>query len=382
MKLNNRMTHIKEYHFKKIDDLKSKMIADGKKIYDLGIGDPDLPVRKEILNGLVQAFNYSNYNRYPPYDGINELKKHIIEYYKNIYSLKLQMDEVIILIGSKEGICHLIPAVCDVGDLAIVPDPAYPVYQTCARLWGVQTYKVPLTEANSYLPVCETIPQKLVNECKLLTINYPNNPTGATADEEFYKYIVEFCIKNDIVLCNDGAYNEIVDTGCKPRSLLQFDSKRCFIEFGTFSKLFNMTGFRLGYAVGNREIIKRLLNIKSNMDSGQFIPIQYSGIEALKLGIDYADSIRETYTSRKKAAEALLDKHNIKYYKSSGAFYIWCSVPDNYTTDEFCEELIINYGIIVTPGYSFGSLGHNHFRIALTQDVSVIEEALSLIKNF
>lgn len=382
MKLNNRLNHIDEYHFKKIDDLKCRLINEGKNIYDLGIGDPDIPVRNEITSGLIKAFDYTDFNRYPPYDGIIELKKQIIKYYENIYSVKLELDEVLILIGSKEGICHLVPAVCDIGDTSIVPDPSYPVYKTCASLWGVESYRVPLIESNSYLPVCESIPQKIVNECKIFIINYPNNPTGAVADAEFYKYIIKFCSNNNIVLCNDGAYNEILNTSIKQISLLQFDDKRQFIEFGTFSKLFNMTGFRLGYAVGNREIIKKLLKIKSNMDSGQFMPIQYAGIEAMKLGKDYSEYIRNIYTLRKKAAESLLDKHNIKYYKSDGTFYIWCSVPNNYTTDEFCEELITNNGIIVTPGYSFGSLGHNHFRIALTKDVSIIEEALSSIKSY
>lgn len=382
MKLNDRLNAITEYHFKKIDDIKSKLIEEGKKIYDLGIGDPDIPVNNRIIDALIKAFDYIDFNRYPPYEGINELRKKIIKYYDDVYSVKLKVDEVLILIGSKEGICHLIPAVCNIGDVAIVPNPAYPVYQTCAHLWGVETYEVPLTEDNSYLPVCENIPQEIVKRGKLLTINYPNNPTGAIADEDFYKYIIEFCSKNNIVLCNDGAYNEILDIDCKPTSLLQFDEKRRFIEFGTFSKLFNMTGFRLGYVVGNREIIRRLLKIKSNMDSGQFIPIQYAGIEALKLEADYANYIKNIYMNRKQVAEELLDKHNIRYYKSMGTFYIWCSVPSSYTTDEFCESLIESYGLIVTPGYSFGSLGNNHFRIALTKDVSVLKEVLSLLDNY
>lgn len=382
MKLNNRLNAITEYHFKRIDDIKSRLIEEGKKIYDLGIGDPDLSVNKRITDALTRAFDYVDFNRYPPYEGISELKKKIIKYYEDVYSVKLKEDEVLILIGSKEGICHLTPAVCDIGDVAIVPNPAYPVYQTSAHLWGVETYEVPLTEENSYLPVCEAIPQEIVNRSKLLTINYPNNPTGAIAGEDFYGYITAFCSRNNIVLCNDGAYNEILDIGCKPISLLQFDTKKQFIEFGTFSKLFNMTGFRLGYAVGNREIIKSLLKVKSNMDSGQFLPIQYAGIEALNLGEDYANYIKNIYMIRRQAAEELLDKHNIKYYKSMGTFYIWCSVPSSYTTDEFCESLIENYGLIVTPGYSFGSLGNNHFRIALTKDVSVLKEVLSLLDNY
>lgn len=379
MKLNNRLIRINEYHFKKIDELKRKMLEEGKKVIDLGIGDPDIPLDKEIIDGLLEGFNYKEFNRYPPYDGINELKEQIIKYYDEVYSVSLKTEEVLILIGSKEGICHLVPAVCDIDDIAIVPEPGYPVYETCCYLWGVQPYKIPLTEKNSYLPKCEILPQNIVQKCKLFMINYPNNPTGAIGDDEFYRYITKFCSRNNIVLCNDGAYNEILNMGCRQTSLLQFDDKKEFIEFGTFSKLFNMTGFRLGYAVGNEKIIKQLLKVKSNMDSGQFIPIQCAGMKALKLGQAYAEKIRNVYSSRKKVAEAALDSHNIRYFKGLGTFYIWCSVPDSYSTDEFCEKLIENNGIIVTPGYSFGSVGYNHFRIALTKEAEVIKNALDCL---
>lgn len=375
MKLNTRISSIEDYHFKKIDDIKFNILKEKGDILDLGIGDPDIPVDKIIIDTLIDSLKSDNFNKYPPYDGIDELKDAIIKYYENTYNVKLNNDEVIILIGSKEGISHLIPAVCGIGDCAIITNPSYPVYETCCYLWGVQPYKIPLRKENNYLPEIKIIPQNIVNICKLIIINYPNNPTGAVANDKFYTDIIEFCNENNIVLCNDGAYNQIVIEGQKPISLLQFDTEKKSIEFGTFSKLYNMTGFRIGYAVGNSQIIRLLLKVKSNMDSGQFIPIQKAAAKALSLNSDYVNKIIRTYTNRRRITEEILKSNNIKYYDGSGTFYLWGEVPKNYTDDEFCEELLKKYGIIITPGYTFGSLGYNHFRISLTQDVESIKNA-------
>lgn len=382
MKLNTRISTIEDYHFKKIDEIKLNMLKEKVEILDLGIGDPDLPVDKIILNTLISSLKSDNFNKYPPYDGIHELKDAIIKYYKDIYNVILNNDEVIILIGSKEGISHLIPAVCGIGDCAIITNPSYPVYETCCCLWGVQPYKIPLRKEKNYLPEIKIIPQNIINECKLLIINYPNNPTGAVANDEFYTEIIKFCNENNIVLCNDGAYNQIIMEGQKPLSLLQFDAEKKSIEFGTFSKLYNMTGFRIGYAVGNSEIIKLLLKVKSNMDSGQFIPIQKAAAKALSLNGDYVNKIIETYTCRRKITEEILTNNNINYYKGNGTFYLWGEVPKNYADDEFCEELLRKYKILVTPGYIFGSLGYNHFRISLTKDVESIKNAFNKMEPY
>lgn len=382
MKINNRLSSIREYHFKGIDDIKSKMILEGKEITDFGIGDPDIGVHEDIIKGLINSLQYDDFNRYPPYDGINELKKAIIKYYREIFQVSLNMDEVLVLIGSKEGISNIIPAVCDIGDYVIVPNPRYPVYEMCSYLWGSKPYKVPLKEKNNYLIDLSNIPDAIKNKSKLMIVNYPNNPTGATADKEFYGEILNYCVKNNIVLCNDSAYNEIIGEKKEPTSLLQADLYKKAVEFGTFSKTFNMTGFRIGYAVGNREVLKALLNVKSNLDSSQFKPIQYAAINALSIDRDYVNSIRKIYDDRKKIAESILEKKGINFYKGDGTFYIWCKVPKNYTTDEWCHELLSLYGIIVTPGYAFGDLGHGYFRIALTKDKDVIYKSLNKLKVY
>jgi LL-diaminopimelate aminotransferase len=312
MKVNNRLNTLSEYHFQQLDETKKALVKAGKTLTDLSIGDPDLPVESNILGGLIKGLSVKDYNKYPPYDGIEELKKSIIKYYEEIYSVKLNLDEVLILIGSKEGINNSIPAICGIGDYSILPNPAYPVYKTCCHLWGVNSFEIPLLQSNNYLPRLSDIPYNVAEKSSLFLINYPNNPTGAVANESFYKEAVDFCGKHDIILANDGAYNEIIYPKEKPISLLQFDEKKQCIEFGTFSKIYNMTGFRLGYAVGSSKVIKALLKVKSNVDSGQFIPIQYSAMEALRLSREYVDDIRKVYMERRIQAEKVLEEYNIE----------------------------------------------------------------------
>jgi LL-diaminopimelate aminotransferase len=382
MKINSRLNGLTEYHFKRIEETKLKLLAKGKKLYDFGIGDPDLSVSEDVIKALITGFSVKGFNKYPPYDGIKELKKGIINYYNEIYNVSLNMDEVVVLIGSKEGLNNIIPAICGIGDSIIVPDPAYPVYEICAKLWGVETYKITLNENERYLPSINSIPQDILTKSKMLFINYPNNPTGAVADIEFYKKLVTFCNKYNIILCNDSAYNEIIKSNDKPLSILQTGTKKNCVEFGSFSKTYNMTGFRIGFAVGDVDIIKALIKVKSNVDSGQFIPIQLAALEALKMDRSAVLKNRLVYDARRTMMEHILKSKNIKYFKPEGTFYVWCNTPEGYTTEVFCEELLLKFGIVVTPGYSFGTGGNNNFRIALTQSVEIIQEAFDKIRVY
>jgi len=380
--INNRLSKIKEYHFKTLEKIKEEVASKGYEVIDLGIGDPDLKVHESIIQGIVEGLKFDGFNNYPPYDGIVALKKEIIRYYREVFSVRLTLDEIIILIGSKEGISNLIPAICNIGDYVIVPDPAYPVYETCSYLWGCIPYKVVLEDKNNFQMNFSIIPEKILKNSKLMIINYPNNPTGAIADEHFYKYAVDYCWRNDIILCNDGAYNEIVKEKENPISLLQFGKGKNVIEFGSFSKTFNMTGFRVGFAVGDREIIKSLLKVKSNVDSSQFKPIQQAAINALLINREYIESIRRVYDERRSITEKILKEKNIQYYNQSRTFYLWCKIPNGYTTEEFCTELILNFGIIVTPGNAFGDSGEGYFRISLTKDKCHIIKFLQSLKVY
>jgi len=381
MKINNRLTGIEEYHFKKIENFKKRLIKEGKNILDLSIGDPDLEVNKEIVNELINSFNVKGFNKYPPYEGIKELKTKVIKYYSERFNVKLEEEEVLILIGSKEGINNIIPAVCNIGDFMIVPNPCYQVYVTSPILWGVNTYKLPIRDINNYLPELDKIPENISKKSKMFIINYPNNPTGAQANEAFFKEIIKFCEEKNIILVNDSAYIEIVNEHKKPISLLQVDKAKKSVEIGTFSKNFNMTGFRIGYAVGNSKVLKELLKVKSNVDSGQFLPIQYAAIKALDILELEVCKNRKIYNARREKAKSILKAKNIEYYDSEATFYIWCKVPEDYNTTEFYEKLVYNYGIITTPGYCFGNLGNGYFRLSLTKDLKDIDKYLSKIEE-
>ena len=382
MKINNRLAGIEEYHFKKIENLKNKLIKEGKDILDLSIGDPDICTNKKIVDEFLKSININGFNKYPPYEGIKELKEKIIKYYDERFNVSLKEDEVLILIGSKEGINNIIPAVCNIGDSIIVPNPCYQVYVTSPILWGVNTYKLPIRDVNNYLPELNKIPESIAKKSKMFIINYPNNPTGAEANDVFFKEIVKFCSDRGIILVNDSAYIEIVREGKRPISLLQFDKEKKSVEIGTFSKTFNMTGFRIGYAVGNPKVLRELLKVKSNVDSGQFLPIQYAATKALDIIQSETKKNRKVYDERREKAKNILKIKNIEYYNSEATFYIWCKVPKEYTTTEFYERLILKYGIITTPGYSFGNLGNGYFRLSLTKDLKDIDKYLNQIEEF
>lgn len=382
MKINNRLAGIEEYHFKKIENLKNKLIKEGKDILDLSIGDPDICTNKKIVDEFLKSININGFNKYPPYEGIKELKEKIIKYYDERFNVSLKEDEVLILIGSKEGINNIIPAVCNIGDSIIVPNPCYQVYVTSPILWGVNTYKLPIRDVNNYLPELNKIPESIAKKSKMFIINYPNNPTGAEANDVFFKEIVKFCSDRGMILVNDSAYIEIVREGKRPISLLQFDKEKKSVEIGTFSKTFNMTGFRIGYAVGNPKVLRELLKVKSNVDSGQFLPIQYAAIKALDIIQSETKKNKKVYDERREKAKNILKIKNIEYYNSEATFYIWCKVPKGYTTTEFYERLILKYGIITTPGYSFGNLGNGYFRLSLTKDLKDIDKYLNQIEEF
>lgn len=378
--MNQRINLLSEYHFKKIDDLKEKLKASGKKYVDLSIGDPDLQLNEKIKNELVYRINLNKYNNYPPYDGITALKDKIIEHYLKVYNVKLTRNQVLILIGSKEGLNNLIPAVCDFNDIVIAPDLGYPVYSKCALLWGCQSYKMRLDEKNHYLPEIHNIPKSILEKSKLMFINYPNNPTGSIGNPEYIKKIVEFCKENEIILCNDAAYMDIVSSDEKSRSLLEYDKELDFIEMGSFSKTFNMTGLRIGYAVGNEDIIAKLAKIKNNVDSGQYVPIQYAAVEALNIYEEYIKEIRGIYDNRRNVAYEMLEKNKMKYYRGKGAFYVWCQCPNKLNCNEYAEWLIEEKSLIVTPGICFGDEYDEYFRIALTKDEEEIKRALESLK--
>lgn len=383
MKLANRLSKIPVYIFSRVDELKKRLISSGIDIIDLGIGDPDIKTPDFIVKALEKSIRELGFHNYPPYSGIDEFRRAVASYYKKRFNVELDYEkEVVALIGSKEGIANLFLALTDEGDYVILPDPSYPVYDAAARIAGCNIYKMILSERNNYLPKIENIYPEVARKAKIILVNYPNNPTGAAANINFYRNLVEFGIKNDISVVNDGAYIDILKDNCSPFSLLQAEeAKRVCVEFGTLSKSYSMTGWRIGYAVGNSEIIKKLMIIKTNSDSGQFIPIQQAGAEAIEKGNDFVEYINNIYNKRREIVVNSLKGIGLNVYDSCGTFYVWFKIPKKYKSEEFCQYVLENTGVILTPGNAYGTFGEGYCRISLTIEDERIKEAMNRLSN-
>ncbi|GFR35054.1 aminotransferase class I/II-fold pyridoxal phosphate-dependent enzyme [Thermobrachium celere] len=383
MKLSNRLNKVPKYIFSRLDELKAKYKEKGIKVIDLSIGDPDIETPEFVVDFLIESLKNQNYHKYPPYDGIEELKISIANYYKRRFNVDLNYkDEVAVLIGSKEGIAHMFLALTDINDYVIIPDPAYPVYRATANIAGCNVYTMPLIAKENYLPNLDNIYDEVKRKAKLLIVNYPNNPTGAVADVEFFKKLIDFGKQNDILIVNDAAYAEILETGRKPASILQVEgAKDISIEFGSLSKIFSMTGWRVGFVVGNREAISKIVSVKSNFDSGQFIPIQKAAAYALDFTDIYVDFINDIYNERRKIVVDVLRSKNLEVYDSKGTFYVWFKVPPNYNSEEFCSLILERAHVLITPGNAFGDRGEGYARISLTSSTKEIKQAMDKINN-
>jgi LL-diaminopimelate aminotransferase len=382
-KLAERIKQLPPYLFKEIDQKKKEIAAKGVDIIDLGIGDPDLPTPPKIVEAMVQAVRDPANHHYPPYSGMDDFKTAIAKWYEDRFSVKLDPEtEVIALIGAKEGIAHIALAFINPGDLALIPAPAYPVYNSGTLFAGGRPYLLPLLKENNYLPDLASIPEEATRTAKMIWLNYPNNPTAAVADRDFFEAVVKFAHKYQIIVCHDLTYSEIAFDEYKPMSLLEINGARDIgIEFHSLSKSFNMTGWRIGFAVGSREAIKGLGSIKSNIDSGLFQAIQVAGIEALRANKENILEIKKTYARRRDIMVEGLRDSGFKVNPPRATFYLWVPVPNSYTSVNLATRLLQEAGVVVTPGNGFGYPGEGYIRLALTKDESRLLEAIERIKN-
>jgi LL-diaminopimelate aminotransferase len=383
MRLSERLNKLPKYLFAEIDEMKRKKIQEGVDVIDFGVGDPDMPTPKHIVEAMKRAVEKPENHRYPSYEGLLEFRQAVAEFYERRKGIKLDPEkEVIALIGSKEGIAHLPLAFVNDGDYVLVPDPGYPVYYSSTILADGIPYKIPLTKEESFLPNLDEIPSEIAKKAKIMFLNYPNNPTSAVAEKEFIKQAVDFCMDNDIILAHDFAYGEITFDGYKAKSFLEIeDAFEVCIEFNSLSKTFNMTGWRIGFAVGNPEILKGLLKVKTNVDSGVFQAVQEAGIVALRSDDSVIESICSVYQERRDVLVEGLREIGLKVEKPKATFYVWCEVPEGYTSVEFTKKLLNEAGILVTPGVGFGEYGEGFVRFALTRDVETIRKAVERLKN-
>jgi LL-diaminopimelate aminotransferase len=379
MKFSQRIANLPPYLFVQISKKIAAKKAKGEEVVSFGIGDPDIPTPPHIIEELCKTAHDPANHRYPESEGLPELRKAIAFWYQKRFGVVLDPDrEVLPLIGAKEGIAHIALCLIDPGDVALIPDPAYPVYAIGTNLCGGKPYYLPLNEKNNFLPDLDSIPADILKKARVLWLNYPNNPTGAVAGLSFFNQAVEFARKNGIAVCHDGPYTEVFFEGYKPVSFMQAaGAKEIGIEFHSLSKSYNMTGWRIGMAVGNAEIIDALRRIKSNLDSGIPQAIQYMAITALTQSQDCIEEHNRIYQRRRDKVVQTLNKLGIKANMTRASLYIWAKCPRGYTSAEFAEDLLEQVGVVVTPGTGYGPNGEGYIRLSLTISDEILEKGLA-----
>jgi LL-diaminopimelate aminotransferase len=380
---SDRLKQLPPYLFMEIDRLKAEVQARGVDIIDLGVGDPDLPTPDHILTRLEQAARDPKNHRYPSYSGMNDFRRAVANWYRRRFGVEADPDkEVVTLIGSKEGIAHFPLAFINPGDLALVSSPGYPVYHIGVLFAGGRSHFLPLLKENLFLPDLSTLTEEIARQAKMLYINYPNNPTAGVAGRDFFEQVVAFARQYQIIICHDAAYSEISYDGYLPMSFLEVPGAReVGIEFHSLSKTYNMTGWRIGFAVGNARLIGGLSQIKSNIDSGAAQAIQWAGLEALEGPQDCLAQIRSVYQRRRDLMVQGLRSAGLKVDPPKATFYLWIEVPPGYTSAQTTMHLLEQAGIVTTPGNGFGDPGEGYFRISLTVAEDRLEEAVARLKK-
>ncbi len=378
---SDRLKNLPPYLFKEIDRQKEEAGKRGIDIIDLGVGDPDMPTPPHIIEALhMAALNPANH-RYPSYTGMDDFNKAVARWYKRRFNVDLDYKkEIVTLIGSKEGIAHIPLAFINPGDIALVTSPGYPVYNIGVRFAGGQTCFMDLLKQNNFLPDLGAVPEEIAQKAKMMFINYPNNPTSAVATEEFFEETVAFAEMNNIIVCHDAAYTEMAFDGYKPKSFLETaGAKDVGIEFHSLSKTYNMTGWRIGFAVGRAEVILALGQVKSNIDSGAFQAIQIAGIAALDGDQTGLKETNKEYASRRDILVDGLLNLGFSVERPKATFYLWIEVPKGYSSEETASRLLTEAGIVVTPGNGFGAAGEGYIRIALTVSKERLKEVIERI---
>jgi LL-diaminopimelate aminotransferase len=384
MKLSKRLSSLPPYLFVEINRKIAEKKAKGEEVISFALGDPDMPTPPHIIDSLCESAHEVENHRYPESVGMPEFRQAVATWYKKRFNVELDSEtEVISLIGSKEGIGHIAFCLIDDGDVALVPDPAYPVYSIGTTLAGGEPYYMPLIEKNKFLPDFDSIPSSVLAKTKVMWLNYPNNPTGALADFEFFTRAVSFARRNDIIICHDNPYSEIYFSNNKPPSILQVaNAKDVAIEFHSLSKTYNMTGWRIGMAVGNPEIIKALGIIKSNLDSGASQAIQEAAITALESPQEIVQANVEVYKKRRNLVCEVLGDIGLSVTPPEGGLYIWAKVPSGYSSVEFTNSLLDQCNVAVTPGTGYGKYGEGFVRFSLTIHDALLVKGLSRLGNW
>jgi LL-diaminopimelate aminotransferase len=378
IRYSRRVQNLPPYLFVEISKKIAARKARGEEVISFGIGDP------HIIDRLIEACKDPANHRYPESEGLPELRKDIAAWYLNRFGVTLDPEkEIEPLIGAKEGIAHIAFCFLDSGDVALVPDPAYPVYSIGTMFAGAEPHYLPLSAQNDFLPDIDNIPDNVLSRSRLLWLNYPNNPTGAVAGLEFFHKAVEFARKNNILICHDAPYTEVAYDGYRPFSFLQAEgAKEVGLEFHSLSKSYNMTGWRIGMAVGNADMIDVLKRFKSNVDSGIPQAIQYAAIRALTGPQDCIKEHNAIYQRRRDLVVDMLNSIGLEARRPKGGLYIWAKVPPGYTSAQLATELLDKVGVVVTPGTGYGPSGEGYVRLSLTIADPMLVKGLSKLSEW
>jgi len=382
IKVASRLSLLPPYLFAELDRLKREVQQKGVDVISLGIGDPDLPTPSYIVEACQRAAELPLNHRYPDYQGLERFREAACGWYRSRFGVSLDPQrEACALIGSKEGIANFPVAIVDPGDIVLIPDPGYPVYFSGCVFNGGQPYFLPLMKENGFLPDLGAVPTEIARRAKLMWLNYPNNPTAAIADHDFFERAVRFCLANNIILAHDIAYSEIAFDGYRAPSVLEIDGAReCTIEFHSLSKTYSMTGWRVGFAAGNAQLVGALGTVKTNVDSGVFQAVQEAAIVALTSGDRHLREYCGIYQQRRDLMVEALHAIGLTCDPPRATFYIWARVPKDYTSASFTERVLRETGVVITPGSGFGKSGEGYVRFSLTVPNERLREAVERIK--
>lgn len=379
MKFPERIQKVPPYIFAELDKIIEEKREKGIHLMNVAQGDPDTPTPAEIVEELTAQAHRPENHRYPSYTGMKPLRERIAQWMKQRFQVSLDVEtEIMVLIGAKEGIAHTAWGVVERGETLFTPDPAYPTYFASGYFSDARLYRMPLLPENQFLPNLDAIPEKDWKGARLMLLNYPNNPTTATAPLSFFQKAVEWAKEHSLWILHDNAYSEIYYQEPSPSILQVRDAKDVAVELHSFSKTFNMTGWRLGWIAGNAEVLRALYVIKTNVDSGVFNPVQYAGIRALDLYSEVAEHMRGVYRRRRDMVVAEWQKIGLSPFPCLGTFYLWIPLPHTYKNNSmaFVKDMVEKAEVILSPGVGYGQYGEGYFRMALTQPDDVLERAM------
>jgi LL-diaminopimelate aminotransferase len=378
-----RLQELPPYLFAELDKKKAELRAKGMDLISLGIGDPDMPTPGHIIAAMQRAVQDPATHQYPPYEGTQRFREAACAWMKKYYNVAFDASkECIALIGSKEGIAHLPWTFVDPGDVVLVPSPGYPVYSSSTTFCGGVPHAMPLLRENGFLPDLKKIPDSVLRKTKIMFVNYPNNPTAACATSAFFTEAVALAKKYNFIICHDAAYMEIFYDGKRPLSIFQVDGARdVAIEMHSLSKTFNMTGWRLGFAVGNESVVQGLAQMKTNLDSGTFVAVQEAGVAALQSPESVLAEIRGLYQKRRDKLVAALKSHGWDIMVPDATFYVWAATPKGVKAKDFAVQVMEKTGVVITPGTGFGEFGEGFVRFSLTAPEQRLEEAVHRLQK-